>query len=388
MTDLKFIGALQKINNKMQELQKRFQQTRLGKIIKKISNWRDMLAEKVAALISKAIAKLLGIAAAATGALAVVMPIITAVLEKVIRKTIDRTVDGIKALMKLDFAKIDEMFQKDLKKLVSCCVVAFLPIGCFIILPVTMLFSMILTTIPQLDGTRDEETGICRLNLDPLEEWEDDNLASNNCNTCLITESYKIVSNLKRGYWGYYNDSRNLPVEYQTDPNTGQPIFNEGMFNALGFNACEEDVRAQADLFHILFWCTWLTRMAYIKCGIIGDSDYSYLTAGAHTTMEQLKNATPGSDWSFIPNADGVMNLIKPGDVIFYGGVDDGNIASHVAIVWEVNTAAGYITTLESNAIARTINITADVDGKLGTGWGMNVLGFGAYRGDGDRTCN
>ncbi len=128
LTDKKYMGRLERINNKMQTLKKRWEKTFLGKIIKIVSSWKDIIAEKAAAALSKLIAKIIGATAASTGVLAVVMPVIQAIVEKTIKKSLDYATALLKGILTLNFNDLDKLLEKDLIYFAIPCAGV---IGCF-----------------------------------------------------------------------------------------------------------------------------------------------------------------------------------------------------------------------------------------------------------------
>lgn len=151
--DRKFVGRLDKINNKMNTILKKFESSFVGKTIQKISNWQQIVAEKAVAAISKLLSEALGIAAGATGFLATIMPAIQAIAEKVIKKGIEYAVASIKGLIKLDFKDFDKLLQKDIKHITEAVVVIFTIIVVVVFLPITALFGTVATTTSPVDST-------------------------------------------------------------------------------------------------------------------------------------------------------------------------------------------------------------------------------------------
>jgi len=158
LTDKRYVGRLEKINNKMQSLQIKWQKSKLGRFIKFIKNWQEILSEKIIALLSKLIAKLAGITAASLGPLAVLLPIIQALAEKVLKKALDYGSAFIKAIFKLDFDSIDKILQEDFKKIVQLLLL-MVP-GCVIVLlPVFLLVAVIITITNPVDFSRSNFEG-------------------------------------------------------------------------------------------------------------------------------------------------------------------------------------------------------------------------------------
>ena len=153
LNEKRYLGRLEKINNKMQSLQKAWNKSPLGKLIKFIKNWQEILSEKIIALLSKLIAKLAGITAASLGPLATLLPIIQAVAEKVVKKALDYGSAFIKAIFKLDFDDFDKMLQQDFKKILQGC---FLVTACssLLLLPIILFFAALVSTISPIDNTR------------------------------------------------------------------------------------------------------------------------------------------------------------------------------------------------------------------------------------------
>lgn len=159
LTDRRYIGRLEKINKKMQEWKGKWEKSAIGRTVKKISNWREIAAEKAAEAISKILSKLLGAAASTTGVLATILPIITALAERVIKKGIDYTVATIKGMMRLDFRDLDQLLQKDIKNITQSCFIIYLAITILVLLPTMFFFGDLDSTISPVDNTREQEFG-------------------------------------------------------------------------------------------------------------------------------------------------------------------------------------------------------------------------------------
>jgi hypothetical protein len=388
ITERKFIGRLEKVHKRLQELQKKISESFIGRIIRFLNNWKDIIAKKVSELttklISKAIATLLGAAAASTGLLAVIMPMIKAVAEKVISKMLSYGEAAIKGLFKLDFSQLNEMLAKDLPKFFACCSA----VGCAILLPIWLFVLMIVAVV----GTSVSPVDMAEITDQMLTEYicetghkdcgdPDGMPAKTGTDNTIARISYHIVENLDRGFWCFHNKPLDTMHDcYRNRECGGLPIFNQTIFDLLGEIACEDAVREAGDEWYFLFWCTWLTRKAYIYAGAANAKDY-LLPGACYTQMAFQKG---GNGYSFIPNEEGVIEKIQVGDVIFY---THGSCASHVGIVYEVNYTknkggyVGYIITLESNANWKTANLTASTKGRIESSMSLKVSDFGHYSG-------
>jgi len=158
LTDRKYIGRLEKLNNKLQSLQKWWNKRFIAKFLRTVQNWSKMIAEKVVALASKLIAKVIGGFVASTGVLAAIAPVIKAVAEKVIQKTLDYGAALVKAIFKMDFKDFDKMLQADFKKIAQSCLVL---LSCHIILflPVFLLVGLIVSALSPIDISRINDEG-------------------------------------------------------------------------------------------------------------------------------------------------------------------------------------------------------------------------------------
>lgn len=155
LTDKKFIGRLEKINDKMQSIQKAWQKTFIGKTVKFANNWKEIASEKIVAALSK----LLGIAATTTGPLAALIPVLQAIAEKAIKKSLDYATATLKAMVKFDFSDLDEMLRKDTEKIVVGCAVALVPLSILIFLPVALFFIVLASVISPVDTSRQNYEG-------------------------------------------------------------------------------------------------------------------------------------------------------------------------------------------------------------------------------------
>mgnify|MGYP001110330139 CR=1 FL=1 len=155
LTDRKYIGKLERVHKSLQELQTKISKSFLGKTVRFLNNWRDIIAKKASELVIKAVSKLLssllGVAAASTGVLAAIMPVIKAVAEKVIKKALVYGEATLKALFKLDTTELEKIIAKDMKKLLTSCLVIGTIILSPIILVSTMFFMVIGASISPAD---------------------------------------------------------------------------------------------------------------------------------------------------------------------------------------------------------------------------------------------
>ncbi len=167
LTQKKYLGRLEKINNKMQSLQKAFNKSFIGKKVMILATWQKMLAEKFAkkmiALLSKLIAKITGTAITAlTGGLAALLPVLQALLEKIAQVAIKRAVALFKGIFKLDFTEFNKLIQEDLKKLTQLLACAC---GCLFSLFMPFLFILVLlaSVLNPTDSTRSNSDGYTTL---------------------------------------------------------------------------------------------------------------------------------------------------------------------------------------------------------------------------------
>jgi len=153
LTDKKYMGRLERINKRMQELKKRWEKTLLARVIRVVSTWKDIIAEKVTALIFKLMSKLFKVTAASTGVFATVLPVAQAFVEKTIKKAFDYVTSTLKGILTLNFNDLDKLLEKDLKHLlIPCtCVLA----GCSpILMGVGIVIFTILNVIPKQDASQ------------------------------------------------------------------------------------------------------------------------------------------------------------------------------------------------------------------------------------------
>lgn len=158
LTDKRYLGRLEKINDKLHTLQINFNKSFLGKLIKKISTSLQIASEKIATFIAKLLGKFLGSAAATTVVLGLLAPVIQAVLEKILKKGIKYTTTFLKAIFKLDFKDFEKLLDKDLKNIVqllvascSCLGILMLP-GIFLIFIIGSIISPIDYTLTNSEG--------------------------------------------------------------------------------------------------------------------------------------------------------------------------------------------------------------------------------------------
>lgn len=192
LTQKRFLGRLERINEKVQRLQKAFNKSFLGKLIKKFKIWQQKAAEVVAKWISKLLAKLLGATAVATGALAALAPIIQAIAEKIVKKGIEYAQKFIKGVFTLKFDDLNKLLEKDLRNigkllLASCSCMVLMS------LPAMLLIGMIAVNINPVDNTReypDEQTSQpakIALKINPIDNIKNYNKEQISLSTTLST---------------------------------------------------------------------------------------------------------------------------------------------------------------------------------------------------------
>lgn len=172
--------------------------------------------------------------------------------------------------------------------------------------------------------------------------------------------AYNIVSNLKQGFWCYWNNSSDFPnlfnqSFYQSFPN---PCVDAGYPpNCVGNRPGGYD----------LFWCTWLILETFKAAG----QTLSTNLLGANAMKEFFM-----SRGRFVSNSSQVFKKVTAGDAIFLSTArDNSDYAGHVAIVYQVGQ--DYIRTLDSNASQKSHSYTVDSDGSIQGLPGLNVIGFG-----------
>ena len=145
----KYIGRLDKIHKRMVALQQWWRGTRLGKTINFFSNWKNIVAERIVAALSKLISRILGAAAASTGILAVVLPF----LEKAIAKTLNYGVAIFKAMLKWDTEELSKMFIKDFQKVMKSCLIVMVVVLFPLFVVTLTLFGVIGAAFSPVDAT-------------------------------------------------------------------------------------------------------------------------------------------------------------------------------------------------------------------------------------------
>lgn len=220
LTEKRYMGRLERFNNRMQTLQKWWNKSLPGKIIKFVKNWQEIIAEKFIALLSKLLAKLTGITAAALGPLAFLGPMLQGLAEKVIKKGLEYGSALVKAIFKLDFDSLDKMLQADFKKLVQLILLT-VPCCAIITLPVIFLVALIVTVTNPTDPSRSNLEGYGRAST----TGQPDNRVFSCTNACGESGSYQNdfgcngVS-FEPGEGGFYYN--------QCDPRWGTEILGGG----------------------------------------------------------------------------------------------------------------------------------------------------------------
>lgn len=157
----KFMGKLEKVNEKVSEYMKKFMSSKAGKAIKYASSWRKMLAQKGSIAFRKALSsilsKIFGAAAVATGGfLAPLLPIIERIMSMTLNKVLSYGQAFLKGLTKWDFRDIEKMLQKDMERgLRACSIVLLIPLLIFTV-PSIIFFTIFSSTTSPVDSTRTE----------------------------------------------------------------------------------------------------------------------------------------------------------------------------------------------------------------------------------------
>ena len=375
-----YIGRLQRIHNTMLSIKKRWEASRLGRSVKFLSNWKNIVSEKAAAYIAGIIAKIIGAAAAATGILAVLTPVIQFAIKKML--TYGQAL--IKGILKWDLSDLHKILRKDFEKLFKACLACtVLPfIGCS--MPVLFFFLSFTSSVSEIDQTRDK-TAVLNLCQQTECTAQNPNLVSRNI---FLSKSspgqiaWETAKLLEPGYWCYYNKPPESfePKEYFMDGDV--PIWNQELFDSLGKDVCEAQLRAAtSDAWHALFWCTWLTKKAYVLAGIPGadnvmDGNVEVTRQNFIANSTGLGDGQVGSGWDYVANGEVGPYKLKPGDAVFYSTTGGGE-GTHIAVVYEIGLS--YVRTVESNAPYKSNTLTY-ASGHFGGAMGLVVLGFGTYR--------
>jgi len=295
----KFIGRLEKINNKMQSLQKAWQKTFIGKVVKFAGSWKEIASEKIVALLSKALAKMLGIAAATTGILALIMPVLQAIAEKAIKKGLDYATASLKAVFKLDFSELDKMLQKDFEKVVHGCLIVWIGITVIIILPILLFFGTLTSVISPVDTSREGQGGM-------YEGYEEPNYAGRPLRGVFAMDFY-------------HNEYPYEPTG--TDPEVGiiQLEQNLAILKALASISCNQDFSdgvevKKGDVIATMGdsgregGCSTGAHLHFeiqVNCKVVDPNTYlepAYLKIGESDTQVYKDFGTVGGEWSWPMN--------------------------------------------------------------------------------------
>ncbi|MBU0534613.1 MAG: hypothetical protein ABIJ82_04185 [Patescibacteria group bacterium] len=147
------IGSFEKIHMKLEQLQKSFMSSKVGKAIALIQNWKDIVANKVSALVSELISKLIAGAAATTGWLAVIMPIIEKALAFVLKKVLGYGEAVIRGMLKGDFGDLTKMIEKDIKRMATCYLWGCLTVATPFLLFVGLFYAIFGISVSPIDRT-------------------------------------------------------------------------------------------------------------------------------------------------------------------------------------------------------------------------------------------
>lgn len=327
----------------------------------------EQLKRKIANIISEAITKAIDLATEGIGL--IFDRIIKVVVRFIVEKTMDFAAKVGKAFLKLDPDAIEELFVGAGKALMPVAVGCLSPFVVVIVI-VFFLLMMFVGVLPREDATK--EYAPIGERIDVLLPWFggfnaqdcslDDVLSlpyENDTSNVPAAEAYDLVTELKRGFWCYWNHH----PEYD-DSADRIDLWDEIMFE---FNAFPAALNECADC---LFWCTWLPYVAYQNVGMEFDPSISYL--GAQRMNDWFRD-TPALTYITPETACG-SGGVESGDIVFW------NVAAgsgwHVSMVYKVED--GVIHTIHSNAPYKNLPLlcsgSAAGDPPGGT---MSVVGFG-----------
>lgn len=357
-----FVGTLDKIYLKLNNINNWFKGTALGKLLTATNNWKSFVSEKLATWITN----LLGAAAATTGIMKVLWPIIKGFVKKVLEKAIDTGTAIIKGLVNLDFDKLFDVLNENTKKALVGCLLIMLPptlFVSFIIYFVVILFGV---TLPAADPTTKSDTIPIELNmaltfdltLEQMLALGPAVLPELNLSASQIAEfAYYIASHLERGIWGAFNAS-DIPFYY--DDTTKQVIIGES--TSVGVE---------------LFWCTWLVVKSY------QEVDPNFPVQLSSRSMVSVFDRGGQDGYSYSDREDITVDQINSGDVLFFADSNDAT-KGHVAIVYEVRGDS--VITVESNSALVSYTLGTDDEGHLNANTpystGLVLEGVGQYEGN------
>ncbi len=151
----RYVGILEKINEKLNNLQHWFTTTRAGRLVSSASNIKSIVANRVVDGISRVTARLLAsIAEGATAGVAsplveFLVPIVRKVMYVVLIKTMDTAQGTFKAFFKGDFSQLIESWDKTYDYMTKTLLYGVgIPVGCLILL-ILLLGGAFTTAIPQ-----------------------------------------------------------------------------------------------------------------------------------------------------------------------------------------------------------------------------------------------
>ncbi|MBU1133199.1 CHAP domain-containing protein, partial [Patescibacteria group bacterium] len=344
-----YVGRLDKLYIKLNNIGKAFRKTKLGKFIAGFNNLKTIIREKIATLVAEFITGLITGAAASTGVLAVVVAALKGVIKKVVEKTLILAEKVFKGLVNADFDAIFDALNENAQKAMIGCVLIMLPptlFVSFIMYFIVMLFGV---TIPIADPTIKSDEIPIELNmaltydltLEQLLALGSAILPDLNLNESEIAHlAYIIATHLIRGADGAFN-ATDIPFYYSDE--TKERIIG----------AYPDDPGMSK------FWCTWLVAKAYDTIDPNFEMNPSYLSAKG---MIQAFNKDGKDGYSYSKRDNIVISQINSGDVLFFSDPND-NTKGHVAIVYEVKTDT--VVTLESNGAYISYNIGTDDNGHI-----------------------
>lgn len=160
----KYIGGFQKLHMKMEQIQAKILGSKFAKYIGMVQNWKDIVGNKVATLVSQAIAKLLDSAAAASGVAIVAIPVIEAAVKFTVKKMLTYGETLLRAMTKGDFKDLQKLLDKEAAKAIKAFMYLIMIVSLPWVIVVFLFFGVFNGSVSPVDQSAGIPTIICTEN--------------------------------------------------------------------------------------------------------------------------------------------------------------------------------------------------------------------------------
>lgn len=148
-----YIGSFEKLHKKMEEIQKAIMASKFAKYIAMIQNWKDIVGNKIASLVTQLIAKAVDAAATASGVGTVLIPVIEAAVKFTVKKILTYGEALLKGIVKADFGDLRKLMEKETEKAIKAFMIFILIIALPIAVFSGLFFGVFNASVSPVDQT-------------------------------------------------------------------------------------------------------------------------------------------------------------------------------------------------------------------------------------------